>query len=147
MAVKKNIVTGGNARQVLHAPFTANVPAIALVEHAFKETIQTTDILEFAILPAYCRLLNVEAIAVGLGAITVDVGLMTGDVFDTDPARTMNEVIFNDATMTTLQQAPLDRLLPILGVGQQRSIGVRFSAAVTADIAKRLNMRLTYAAT
>lgn len=150
MAIKKTIASGGNARQIQHAPFVANTVTQFLVEHVFKENIAATgtDILEFAQLPAYCRLLNAEIIGVNTGAVTAEVGLMTGEPFDTDPARTMNGIIFPAATaLGTLQQAPLDRLLPIQGVGVNRSIGVRFSAAIAADITKRLIMRLTYAAT
>lgn len=147
MAIKKSIVTGGNARQVLHAPFTANVPAIALVEHVFKEGIAAGDILEIAILPAYCRILSAEIMAVGV-TNTVDVGLMTGDVFSDDPARIVNDVIFDGTVLSEeMQDSRLDRLAVIQGVGVQRSIGVLFPAAVTPDIAKRLTLRVTYAAT
>lgn len=147
MAIKKSIVFGGNARQVLHAPFTANVPAIALVEHVFKEAIATGDILEMAILPAYCRPLSAQLLGVGLGATTVNVGLMSGEAFSDDPARVLENSIFAAASTGTMQEASLANLLPIIGAGLPRSIGVSFSAAVAANIANRLILRVTYAAT
>lgn len=147
MAIRKTIVSGGNARQVLHAPFTANVPVTAMVEHVFKDGILATDILEMSILPAWCRLLSATLIGVGLDATTVQVGLMTGEVFSDDADRILDASIFDPVGTGTQQEATLTKLLPIIGAGAPRSIGVQFGADVTADIAKRLILRTTYAAT
>lgn len=148
MAIIKSIVSGGNARQVLHSPFTANVPAIALVEHVFNRDVNAGDIVEMAALPAYCRILNVEAVGVGLGATTVNVGLMTGEPFqETEDERVIDTAIMATADVSTRAEATLEDLIDILGVGKNRSIGVTFSTAVPADVAKRLILRVTYAAT
>ena len=81
----------------------------------------------------------------GRQAPGVRVGLMSGEVGSTDPARTSGNEIFNAVTPTTEQRAALAALVAVEPAGVARSIGVRFSGNVAANAATKLHFRITYA--
>ncbi|SEN87216.1 hypothetical protein SAMN04489859_102020 [Paracoccus alcaliphilus] len=145
MAIKKSTYTGGNGRSQLPSPYVANVATEVLITHNFREAIATTDILELAYLPAYCRILDATIVAVGTGDADVDVGFMTGEVGSPDADRTSGDEIFDGVTPTTETSAPLIDLAGLASSEIPRSIGVVFTEAVSANPANRLVLRLRYA--
>ena len=149
MAIIKSALTGGNARKNLHAPFTANTSTTILIEHVFTTAVTAADILELAYLPAGCRIMSLDMQTVGTGAVTADVGFMSGDVGSPDAARTMDAALLDDVTPTTAVSAPMLGLFAAgaLASDVPRSIGVRFSGTVAANPATRLLLRATYANT
>lgn len=149
MAIIKSNLTGGNARKQLHAPFTANTSTTILIEHVFTQAVTSGDILELAYLPAGCRILSCDVQTVGTGAVTADVGFMSGEVGSTDAARTMDTALFSAITPTTAASTSILALFAAgaLASDVPRSIGVRFSGTVAANPATRLLFRATYANT
>lgn len=145
MAIKKSTYTGGSGRAMLHSPYVANTPAETIVEHAFTEALAADDILELAYLPAYCKILSVELASTGTGATTFDVGFMDGRVGSPDPARTCGDELFAGATPTTKAEAEIPALAALKVSDADRSIGVTASAAVAANPATKLFMRIRYA--
>lgn len=145
MAIKKSTYTGGMGRPFLHSPYVANVPAETIVVHTFTEAVASTDILELAYLPPYCKVLAVDVLTVGTAAVTFDIGFMSGEVGSSDPDRTSGAELFDDATPTTQASASLANLAAITPVGNARSIGVKPSANVAANAATKLYMRIRYA--
>lgn len=146
MAIKKSLYTGGMARQTLHSPFTAMVPVTVIIEHAFTEALAATDILELAVLPAYCKVLSAELLTVGTATTTFDVGFMSGRPGSTDAARTSGTELFAAAVPTTKAEASIAALSALTDdPSADRGIGVKASAAIAANPATKLFLRLTYA--
>lgn len=109
------------------------------------------DILELAILPPYARIVGAQLVTVGsLGAATVDVGLMSGTTGeltnDDNSARTSGNELFAAAALTAeltfISKAAALLLAP---TEKDRSIGVKFSAAVAAGAGKKIGLLLQFA--
>lgn len=147
MAIKKSTYTGGNGRGQLPSPYVANVATETLITHVFREAVNTTDILELAYLPAYCRILDVEIAAegTGFGETTVDIGFMDGEVGSPAEDRVSGDELFDGVTLTAGGRAGLATLAGLPSVDIPRSIGVKVSANVTANPNRRLHMRIRYA--
>lgn len=113
--------------------------------------IAANDILELAILPPYARIVDAKLVTVGsLGAATVDVGLMsgvTGDLTNPDgSARTVGTELFAAAALTAeVTQLAKSAALLVDPTQKDRSIGVKFSAAVTAGAGKKIGLLLSIA--
>lgn len=109
------------------------------------------DILELAILPPYARIVDAKLVTVGsLGAATVDVGLMsgvTGDLTNPDgSARTVGAELFAAAALTAeVTQLAKSAALLVDPTQKDRSIGVKFSAAVAAGAGKKIGLQLSIA--
>ena len=134
-------------QKAIPTPFTSGVPCVLVAQVSFASNAYTaaSDVIELAALPANCRLLSARAIGDGVGAVTVDVGFMSGDFGDADDTRTVADelidgVSVNDATAT----AALTDLLAIdPSAGADRSIGAVLSGDVAAG-AKTLTLVLEY---
>lgn len=144
MAIKKTKYTGGAARKSLHSPFAARVPATEIIAHTFTEALATTDILELAVFPPYCRPISAELVTVGTSTTTFTVGFMSGSPYSDDAARTSGSELFNAVTPTTKQDAGIAALDDIAATAAPRSIGVKASAAVAANAATKLYLRISY---
>lgn len=144
MAIKKSQYTGGAARQQMHAPFVARSPAAEILTYVFTEDVAAGDIIDLAPLPAYCRPVSAELVSVGTGAVTFDVGFVTGTPGDTDDARTMGTELLAAALPTTAKEVPILTLAELGSTDSDRSIGIRPSAAIPADEAVKVFLRLTY---
>lgn len=113
--------------------------------------IAANDILELAILPPYARIVDAKLITAGsLGAATVDVGLMsglTGELTNEDgSARTVGTELFAAAALTAeVTQLAKSAALLVGPTQKDRSIGVKFSAAVTAGAGKKIGLLLSIA--
>lgn len=109
------------------------------------------DIIELAVLPPYARIVDAKLITVGsLGAATVDVGLMsglTGEPTNEDgSARTVGTELFAAAALTAeVTQLAKSAALLVSPTQKDRSIGLKFSAAVTAGAGKKIGLLLSIA--
>lgn len=107
------------------------------------------DILELAVLPPYSHIVDAAIVPVGsLGAATVDVGIMSGEVgalTNSDgSARTNGNELFDDAAITALLRMSKTDTLVLAQADKPRSIGVTFSAAVAAGAGKKIGLMLHF---
>ena len=145
MAIKKSNFTGGNGRRQLPSPYVAKVPSQIIITHTFNEAVDENDVLELAYLPPYCRITEATLLTVGTGAVTFDVGVMSGAIGSEDESRTSGTELFDGVTPTTAQEAALADLVALAPSGDARSIGVVPSGEVAASAGTTLHLRLTYA--
>jgi hypothetical protein len=121
---------------------------VAVFEHTFTTAFTAaTDILEIGLMPAHARVVGATVIGAGFGgAITADVGLMTGDQGANDDTRTLTGTeFFNDADVNGAE-ANMARAAALAVTQSQthRGIGVELSANVTAGAGKKLTLVLEY---
>lgn len=103
------------------------------------------DKLELAVLPAGAQLVGAQVIGANFGAITGNIGLMSGEVGSTDNARTSGSEIFSAISINNNEaRATLAACLAIAPSNQHRSIGFVPSADVAAGATKRLTLRIEY---
>ena len=111
---------------------------------------QVGDILELGVLPPYATVVDAAIVPIGsLGAATVDIGVMSGEVgelLNTDgSARTNGNQLFAGATITGLTRLTKTDMLVLAATDKPRSIGVTFAgAAVTAGAGKRFGLLLHF---
>lgn len=123
----------------------AGMVCIATFKHVFNATLATTDKLELGVLPANAKPLRATVIGVGMGAITADVGLMSGSALEEDAARTVGTDFFNDQSVNdTHGDAGPEVCLAIAKSAADRGIGVTVSGNVTASAAKSIELILEY---
>lgn len=114
--------------------FTAGAVVAHTAEYVIPAgvTIATTDIIELSVLPADHRIVDAIVIPTGnFGTATADVGIMSGEVGSKDNTRTSDDVIFDDAALTGFVRLAKSSGLILEPSDTDRSIGVKFSAAVT----------------
>lgn len=121
--------------------FIVDVPAAGFAQD---------DILELAVLHPYATVIDATIVPIGsLGAATVDIGLMTGEVGEplnaNGTARTCGNELFASASITALSRLTKTDMLVTPATDAPRSIGVKFGAAVTAGAGKRIGLLLHYA--
>ena len=110
---------------------------------------QVGDILELGVLPPYATIVDATIVPIGsLGAATVDIGVMSGEVgelLNTDgSARTNGNQLFAGATITGLTRLTKTDMLVAAQSDKPRSIGVTFGAAVAAGAGKRFGLLLYF---
>lgn len=110
----------------------------------------TDDILELAVLHPFASVIDAALVPVGsLGAATVDVGIMSGEVGETTntdgTVRTMGNELFAAAAITALARLTKTDALLLKPTEGARSIGVKFSATVTAGAGKKIGLMLHFA--
>lgn len=94
-------------------------------------TVGTTDIVEFAVLPAFHRIVDAQIVKVsGFTTETADVGIMSGEVGDDVSARTSDDTIFDGVALTGFARLTAGTAMGIAPSDGNRSIGVKFSAQV-----------------
>lgn len=102
-------------------------------DFAITENVAAGDIIELAILPSYHRIAAATLIPQGsFAGATADVGIMSGDVGSPDPARTVGDELFSAEALTDIASLSTSPALLLEPTEKSRSIGVKFSAAVTA---------------
>lgn len=120
----------------------------AVFEHTFTTAFTAaTDILEIGLMPAHARVVGATVIGAGFGgAITADVGLMTGDQGANDDTRTLTGTeFFNDADVNGAEaDMTTAAALAVSQDQKHRGIGVELSADVAAGAAKKLTLVLEY---
>lgn len=125
-------------RNATPTPVQAGAVAAAVFEHTFSTAFTAaSDILEIGALPATAQIIGATVIGSGMGAITADIGLMTGDAGEADETRTSGAEIFNDQSVNnTTAAAALSTCLGIAKSEKHRGIGVTLSGNVAAGSAK-----------
>lgn len=94
-------------------------------------TIGTSDIIEFAVLPADHRIVDAAIVSVsGFTTETADIGIMTGDVGDAaDTTRTSDDKIFDGVALTGFARITAGTAMGLATSDKDRSIGVKLSAS------------------
>lgn len=145
MATKQTSYFKGNARTEMPTPLYAGHACEIIISHTFTENVATTDVLEIAPMQPYMRLLGAEVIGENLGAITLDIGFLTGTPGDTTATRTCGSEIFNDQAAGSVGTLTLLAAAGIAKNGDTaKSIGLVPSAEITAGATKKLHLRLRY---
>lgn len=120
----------------------------AVFEHTFNAAFTAaTDILEIGLLPAHARVLGATVIGAGFGgAITADVGILTGDQGANDDTRALTGTEFFSAANVNGAEADMTTAaaLAIAKTQGHRGIGVELSVDVAAGSAKKLTLVLEY---
>lgn len=138
------------AAQTTAAPIASQSGTVmkAVFEHTFTTAFTAaTDILELGLMPAHARVTGATVIGEGFGgAITADVGLMTGDQGLNDDTRALTGTeFFNDANVNGNEvDMTAAAALAITKSQAHRGIGVELSVDVAAGASKKLTLVLEY---
>lgn len=127
------IIQSDYAKGRKSAPTSREARGVVVERFEFDVTddVGTTDVIEFAVLPAYHFIVDAILIPEGdFDAATADIGIMSGAVGDDDPNRTSGDELYDGVALTQLVRATSG--LTLDAAGSDRSIGVKFSGAVTA---------------
>ena len=118
-----------------------------VLSHSFATVGFTaaTDVLEIGLVPASAQIINVDAIGEGLGAVTADVGVMTGTAGDLDDTRDsgaefIDDGNVNDATAT----AAVADCIAVAPSNVDRGLGIKLSGDVAAGAGKKITVVLEY---
>lgn len=125
-----------------------------LFEYSLAAALVVGDIIELAVLPTYATV--VDAILIsddldtgGSPALTLDVGIMSGEVGVLDAARTCGNEIFSGSTVGQAggtARPTLASAFRIAAIEGHRSIGVKVAAGPTTGTATgKIQLRLFYA--
>lgn len=136
----------GLSRTPIPVPNKAGVVHEVIVTHTFTENVDTTDVLELVPVAAGVKVLSADVATANLGAITLDIGFMSGTPGDADSVRTSGAELFNDQAAGTPAAMTLAAVTALTVAGEHRSIGVVPSAEITAAANKKLHLRLRYVA-
>lgn len=146
MATKQSAYFKGLARTPIPVPTKAGVVHEVIITHTFNEAVAATDVLELAPLAAGTKILSADVASANLGAITLDIGFMTGTPGDASSARTCGAELFNDQAAGTPAAMTLAAVVALTVSGEHRSIGIVPSAEITAAANKKVHLRLRYVA-
>lgn len=132
------IVQSQMAKGVEIAPQAFTKGAVVAYRASFTiptgTNIGAGDILELAVLPADHEFVTASLIPEGdFATVTADVGIMTGQVGSLDPSRTVGQEVFAGAELTGLSSVDTTAPFLIEKSDTDRSIGVKFSAALNGD--------------
>ena len=149
MSTKQSAYFKGNARTPVPHPHRKGEVIEYLFTHTFTETVASTDVLElFPIFP-YGRIVGFDFETENVGAINVDIGLMSGTPGDATSVRTCgaelaNDVAANGAVAVKLTSLALLAALPANGETAV-SIGLVPANDITAAANKKLHCRIRIA--
>lgn len=118
-------------------PFGAGLECVNIYDIDLSAGVTAaSDIIEVGLLPANGKLTGLEVIGAGVGAITADVGIMSGRWGDVDDTRTLTTTLINDGDINNAQASgSLDTLTDVAATDDNRSIGMTLSADVAAGSA------------
>ncbi|RBO54655.1 hypothetical protein DSD19_04570 [Rhodovulum sp. BSW8] len=132
-------------------PYVAGAEMVAIYTFAFTKAYSAaTDIIELGPLPGGAKLTGATLIGDGLGALTADVGLMTGEsgaLADSEGSqRALTTALLFDAASVNDNEsnATLGACLGIPAEIAARGIGATLSGNVAAGAAKTLTLLLRY---
>lgn len=104
-----------------------------------------TDKVELGMLPAEAQIVGATIIGEGLGAVTANVGIMSGDFGSSDNTRTVGTQLFSAQSVNdTEANATRKNCLAVAPASTHRSIGATLSANVVAGAGKKLTLVLEY---
>ncbi|WP_417724566.1 hypothetical protein [Salipiger sp.] len=143
----------GQLRAMPPTALQSGVVAAVIFTHTFTaakgDFTAASDILEIGMLPAGCRPISATLIGDGFGAITADVGFMTGQpgaaTNDDGSARTSADELFDGVSVNDAENAATKAtLLAISPSAAHRSIGVKLSGNVVADGSQTVTVLVQY---
>ncbi len=104
------------------------------------------DIVEIGEIPPYAIVCDAQIFCEGvMTGVTADVGLMSGEYGDNDPARTSGNQLFAAADLTTFTRMSKPDLALLPHSELSRGIGVKIAGAAAAAAAgKRIHLALFY---
>ena len=133
-------------RRTPPVPQQAGMVAAAVFTHNFtKDFTAADDILELGMLPAGAQAVKATVIGEGLGSITADIGIMTGDAGENDETRSAGAEFFDDVSVNDNEAAaPVKTCLAVAPEQKHRGIGVVLSGNVAAGPNKKITVVLEY---
>lgn len=140
MAIRQTQLMRGNARLPQPTIHKAGVPVTVHHTHTFNEAVNTTDILELFVLPAYAKLEILRINTENLGALNLSLGFMTGTPFSTLDTRTVGSTLFSAVAAGTEIQATAIALGNTAPTDADRSVGLVPSVSITPAANKRLHL-------
>jgi hypothetical protein len=113
------------------APVSEEAGGVVAEKYTFKvlKDLAANDIIELAILPAYHTIVEAIFICDELGAATFNIGIMSGTVGSTDPARTSGTELFIAATDNVVAHTANPAAFRVLPIQADRGIGVKVLGA------------------
>lgn len=145
-----SVIKQSNA--ILKDPITSPDMSGDVIEQIYTYTFAkaftaATDILEFAALIPYGRIVNARIIGENIGATTLTVGFMSGAFKSLDPTRTSGAELFSAVVGNVEAQVPLLTLAGLaLNGGEPVSIGLKVGADIAAGATKKVHLKLAYIA-
>lgn len=127
-------------------PQTAGAVHVAKFRYSFAVALAAGDILELGVLPSYADIVDYKLVPEGnFNMVTASVGIMTGELGSDDATRDAGTELFAAATTLDAVRLPAQAAaFNIAATPQARGIGLKFSAAVAADAAKKLTLIVQY---
>lgn len=118
--------------------------------HTFTKDVTSADILELAPIFAYGKIVDFQFETANIGAINLQIGLMTGEAGSNDAGRScgsqlINGVAANAATGKSATLAAIAALQDAIG-DTDTSIGLVPAATITAASNKTITVKLVIAA-
>lgn len=145
MSIKQSAYFKGNARTPVPHPARKGEAIEYLFSHTFTEAIGTADILElFPVFP-YGRIVGFDFETENVGAIAVDIGLMSGLPGSLDGARTSGDQLIDGvaANAASGRESTLGALAALADMGETPvSIGLKPAAEITAAANKKIHVRI-----
>lgn len=128
--------------------YEAGCVGVAIFTYTFdKAFTAASDILELGMIPADTRIIAATLIGEGLGAITADVGVMSGDFGAKDATRTTGTQLFNDQSVNDTEgDATRKNCLSVAPSDKHRGLGVTLSGNVAAGASKKITLVVEYTA-
>jgi hypothetical protein len=135
----------GQLRRTANRGYSAG--AIVATEFIFDSSVGllAANILELGILPANSKIVNALMFTENdHGALTVNVGIMSGTVGDPDPARTLGNELFAAQALTTAHTAIVSSTKPAMVIlaaaTSDRSIGLQISGNLAAVAGQKIHL-------
>ena len=121
---------------------------------SFPAAIAAGDIVEMAVLPPNCRIVDAildsdDLDSDGTPAITLDVGVMSGEAGKDDSARTCGAELFDDSTVAQaggLARPTLKTAVRIAPTNEQRGIGIKVATVADVGVVGTVGLTLFYTA-
>lgn len=124
----------------------AGVVSKQIVAYEFRDAYATgTDKIEFMAIPSNSQLIGVRGFTSGLGAATVNMGLMTGEFGLVDDARVVGTEIMAGLAQNALV-ATLENCLAIEPQVDHfpRAIGITLSANVAGGVSEKITFEFEF---
>lgn len=127
-------------------PQTAGAVHAAKFRWTFTTALAAGAILELGVLPEFANIVGYKLIPEGdFAGVTCSAGMMNGDLGADSDARDAGVELFSVATaLTQTLEGTKAAAFNVTEAAVPRGIGLKFSAAVAADAAKKLCLLLLY---
>lgn len=144
MALKQTEM--GKRRETPATGYVHGALMVATSTFTFNQAFTAaSDKLEMGVLPAGARPVRASLIGEGLGAITADLGFITGEWGDNDDTRTVGDELIDAGSVNdAVAEAGALNCKNIAASNEHRPLGVVLSGDVAAGAAKKLTLVLEY---